>query len=155
MTKSSPFHQPPLTASERRAGPDRRSPPTFPPRFSPYRRRRSAGRREADEAGYVDIYNPASWAVAISILALSLLDALFTVFHLELGLAQEANPLMKTVLQYGGNYGFVSVKVAMTAFPLAIIVLHKEWRLARFAARIILVSYAILTSYHLYLLFVF
>lgn len=137
---------------ERRAAGDRRSPPAFPPRFSAYRRRRSAGRREGDLPGYVDIYDARTWAVALSILALSFIDAVSTTLLINSAHAREANPLMRAVLDFGGAWTFVSVKILLTSFPLAIVVMHKEWRLARFAARTVLLAYVLLAFYHVFLL---
>ena len=141
-----------LVTQERRTGRDRRRPPVFPPRFSAHRRRRCAGRRAGDAPGYVDIYDAATWAVAFSILVLSFIDAASTTLLIRSAHAREANPLMKAVLGFGGAYTFVSVKLLLTSFPLAIIVMHKEWRLARFAARTVLLAYALLAVYHVFLL---
>ena len=137
---------------EERTGEDRREKPTFPPAFSVYRRRRSSGRRQADPARYVDIYDSRTWGVAISILLLSTLDAILTGMQIRSGFFREANPLMNAVLIHGGVHSFVSIKLAMTAMPLAIIILHKEWAVARFAARLCLWAYILLTLYHLYLI---
>ena len=41
----------------------------------------------------------------------------------------------------------------MTILPVAIIMLHKEWALGRYAARLCLWSYIILSLYHMYLIF--
>ena len=90
--------------------------------------------------------------MAISILLLSTLDAVLTGMQIRTGYFREANPLMNAVLVYGGVHSFVSIKLAMTAIPLAIIVLHKEWAVARFAARLCLWAYILLTFYHLYLI---
>jgi hypothetical protein len=137
---------------EERTGEDRRRKAAFPPIFSAYRRRRSSGRRQTDTARYVDIYDAGSWRVAVSILLLSTLDAILTGMQIRTGLFREANPLMNALLVHGGVYSFVSIKLAMTAMPLAIIVLHKEWAAARFAARLCLWAYILLTFYHLYLI---
>jgi hypothetical protein len=64
----------------------------------------------------------------------------------------EANPIMETVLRFGGVYTFAGVKAALTALPLAIIIVHKEWTLARFAARLVLLAYLLVTAYHIYLI---
>lgn len=138
--------------TERRYGGDRRKPAIFPPEFSSYRRRKSSGRRKGDRRGYVDIYDSRTWGVALSVLLLSGLDAVLTGMQIAAGRSREANPLMSLVLNHGGFAAFFSLKVAMTAYPLAIIVLHKEWVLARFAARLCLWSYMSVAIYHLYLI---
>ncbi len=121
--------------------------------FSRHRRRSSAGRRRSDRGGYVDHYDLRSWCIALSVLILSLTDAALTGFQLHGGGVREANPVMNAVLRSGGIYSFFGLKAAMTALPLAIIMLHKEWSLARFAARICLWSYILVAIYHVYLIF--
>jgi hypothetical protein len=136
---------------ERRRSPERRQPAPFPPQFSSFRRRRSRGRRRNDLGGYVDIYDRQSWIIALSVLALSCADAVLTVLQIEKGVVQEANPLMDVVLAWGGAYAFFCLKAAMTAFALAIIILHKEWTLARRMARLCLFFYILILIYHMYL----
>ncbi|HYK89668.1 MAG TPA: DUF5658 family protein [Acidobacteriota bacterium] len=137
---------------ERRSGSDRRGGATFPLRFSGQRRRRSKGRRETDRGGYVDYYDVRSWGIALSVMILSLTDAVLTGAQVRHGSVHEINPVMDAVIRLGGIYSFLSLKAGMTALPLAIIMLHKEWRLGRYAARICLWSYIIVVTYHIYLL---
>ncbi len=80
-----------------------------------------------------------------------MIDAFLTAFQVKRGFVREANPLMNMVLVRCGDYSFVSLKLALTAVPLAILVLHREWRVARYAARVCLWAYILLTCYHLYL----
>lgn len=119
--------------------------------FFPHRRRRSVGRRTTDKVGYVDVYDRRTWALAISVVVLSLLDALLTILHLNAGHVTEANPLLAYIIDAGGLSAFLGVKAAMTSLPLALIILHKQWRLGRVAARVCLWSYIAVTLYHLYL----
>lgn len=141
-------------AEQRRAGPDRRRHKMLPALFSRHRRRRSVGRRKGDTIGYVDYYDWQTWRIALSILILSLLDAGMTGVEIFSGKVREANPLMNLAIEQGGMYTFYSVKAAMTALPLAILVLHKEWRLARITARFCLWSYVLVAFYHVYLVFI-
>jgi hypothetical protein len=136
---------------ERRSCNERRQPTSFPPRFSSFRRRRSRGRRKTDPGGYVDIYDRGSWIVALTVMALSFVDAVLTVLQVEKGIVREANPIMNVVLAWGGAYAFFSLKAAMTAFALAIIIIHKEWVLARYMARLCLICYILILIYHMYL----
>ncbi len=137
--------------AERRRGLDRRQPPIFPPRFSGQRRRSSKGRRKTDRGGYVDIYDRKSWVIALSVMGLSFLDAVLTAFQIRRGMALEANPIMNLAIEWGGMYAFFSLKAAMTAFPLAVIILHKEWLLARQVAHLCIGFYIVILLYHLYL----
>lgn len=151
--KVSSFDSTSVTQSppERRSGQEGRQPAGFPPQFSSQRRRRSKGRRRTDRGGYVDIYDRGSWIVALTVMGLSFLDAVLTVLQIERGVVREANPIMNTVLTWGGVYAFFSLKAAMTAFALAIIILHKEWVLARYMARLCLGCYVLILFYHIYL----
>jgi hypothetical protein len=140
------------TAPERRTTPVRREPATFPPKFSSQRRRRSRGRRKTDHGAYVDIYDRGSWILALTVLGLSFLDAMLTVYQIRKGVAREANPIMSMAIAWGGVYAFFSLKAALTAFPLAIIILHKEWTLARHMARLCLCFYVLILLYHMLLI---
>jgi hypothetical protein len=137
--------------ANRRSGSDRRRQACFPPQFSTFRRRRSSGRRKTDR-GYVDRYDARTWALAISVLVLSTLDAVLTGIQISRGTSREANPLMALAIEYGGIWTFFALKAAMTAFPLAIIILHKEWTAARYAARMCLYCYLAVSVYHIYLM---
>jgi heme exporter protein D len=140
---------------ERRSGIDRRNSGSFWELLCRQpRRRRSRGRRQTDKGAYVDIYDFRTWGIAIAVLLLSLLDAFLTRMHLLRGSAQELNPLMKAIIDMGGYPVFFTAKIAMTIFPMAIIVIHKEWTFGRYAARLCLWAYLLLTCYHFYLLLV-
>jgi hypothetical protein len=80
------------------------------------------------------------------------MDALLTGFHMTKGTAREMNPILDTVLAYGGLPAFFSVKAAMTILPVAIIMIHKEWTMGKYAARLCLWAYILLACYHLYLI---
>ncbi len=138
---------------ERRSGVDRRAPSGFSSVFvSRFRRRASKGRRKTDRGSYVDVYDPRSWSIAITVLILSCLDALMTGIHMTQGSAIELNPVMNAVIVYGGLPAFFGAKAIMTVFPMAVILVHKEWSLGRFAARLCLWSYVLIFLYHLYLI---
>jgi hypothetical protein len=113
----------------------------------------NTGRRDQDSIGYVDYYDGRTWALAIFLFILSTLDAVFTGIEISAGIAREANPLMNLTLRRGGMFAFFGIKAVMTAFPLAILVMHKEWKLARITVRICLFSYLAVVLYHFYLLF--
>ena len=101
--------------------------------------------------GYVDYYDLRTWLVTTAILILSLLDGILTGLQLHQGLSEEANPLMRAVLDRGGIYPFLGVKAALTALPLSVIILHKNWALGRSAARLCLWSYIFVAIYHIFL----
>lgn len=141
-------------AEERRSGIDRRDAVSFRDLFLRRpRRRKSRGRRKTDQGAYVDIYDARTWGIVVAVLALSLLDAILTRFHLMRGSAEEWNPLMRSIIQEGGFPAFYAAKAAMTVFPMAIIMIHKEWALGRCAAWLCLGAYVLLSCYHVFLLF--
>ncbi len=138
----------------RRSGEDRRDDASFWDIVSSrHRRRRSRGRRKTDKGAYVDIYDSRTWCIVVAILLLSLMDALLTGLHVIRGSASELSPILKAFLDYGGLPAFFSAKAAMTLLPILIIMIHKEWTLGRFAARLVLWTYILLAVYHLFLLF--
>ena len=139
--------------TERRSGTDRRKAGLRGLFSGPHRRRRSGGRRSTDR-GYVDIYDGRTWAVALAVLVLSFCDSVMTVLQISAGTVREGNPLLYGLLERGGPWVFFGVKAAMTAFAMAIIVLHKEWRFGRAAARACLWLYIGISLYHLYLVLV-
>ena len=140
---------------ERRSGTDRRNAMSFSKLFArrPLRRK-SRGRRKTDQGAYVDIYDSQTWLIAITVLILSFFDAVLTRMHLMRGSASEANPLMREVIDHGGFPLFYIAKATMTFFPVVVIMIHKEWALGRFAAKLCLLAYVLLSCYHLFLLFV-
>ena len=152
------YYRDPGTGSlctERRNGIDRRTPQSVLSVFtSGFRRRKSKGRRKTDRGGYVDVYDSRTWFIAITVLILSGVDAVMTAIHMIEGTARELNPVMAAVINYGGLPAFFGAKAAMTVFPMAVIFVHKEWRLGKFAARLCLLAYALLSLYHLYLILV-
>jgi hypothetical protein len=139
--------------AERRSGIDRRRAAPFRKvLFHKPRRRKSRGRRESDPGAYVDIYGFRAWSLAIAVLVLSFLDAVLTRLHLVSGYAEEMNPFMRMLIDEAGMPVFFVVKGAMTMFPIAIIIIHKEWVFGRFAARLCLWAYIILSLYHIIIL---
>lgn len=141
-------------AVNRRSGQDRRGRISIFPlsHFRPLRRKKG-GRRETD-GGYVDIYDSRIWLVALSVICLSLMDALLTQRHLIHGSARELNPIMDAAIRTGGMPAFYAFKGILTLIAVSIIMLHKEWSLGRIAARICLWAYILLSLYHLYLVII-
>jgi hypothetical protein len=140
--------------AERRSRMDRRGEASIRTVLSSrQRRRKSRGRRKTDRGAYVDIYDPRTWGIVVAILLLSLMDALLTGLYVIRGSARELNPLLNAILDWGGLPAFYTAKAAMTILPMFVILIHKEWTLARYAARLVLWAYVLLSFYHLLLLF--
>jgi hypothetical protein len=150
------LYRDPLTekiAVNRRSGQDRRDRVSIFPlsHFWPLRRKKG-GRRESD-TGYVDIYDLRTWLVAVSVILLSLMDALLTQRHLMYGSARELNPIMDAVIRIGGMPAFYGTKILLTLVAVTIIMLHKEWSMGKIAARVCLWAYILISLYHIYLVF--
>jgi len=118
-----------------------------------HRRRRSSGRREYD-CGYVDLYDGRIWALSLAVLGLSFCDSVLTVLQISAGTVKEGNPLLRILLERGGPWAFFGLKFGLTSLAMAGIVLHKEWRLGRAAARACLWIYVAVCLYHLYLVII-
>jgi hypothetical protein len=141
------------TLADRRSGIDRRDLSKFRFLLTRPRRRRKGGRRKTDRGGYVDIYDFRTLSVVAAILILSFLDAVLTGLQVSRGSAHELNPLLDVAISLGGIPALFGVKAAMTLIPVAVILVHKEWTLGRYAARLCLWSYILVSVYHLYLVF--
>jgi hypothetical protein len=139
--------------ADRRSGVDRRAQVNIWDLLSnKHSRRKSRGRRKTDKGAYVDVYDVKSVVLAIAVLILSLIDALFTRMHLVRGSAQEWNPLLNAIINHGGLPAFFAAKAIMTAFPMALILVHKEWNWGKYAAQFCLFAYILITFYHLCLI---
>lgn len=90
-------------------------------------RRRSVRRASEDSISRLDRYSAPLFAATILILVLSTLDAGFTVYLLEHGLATEANPLMAGLLSANVQL-FSYSKTALTGCGLILLVLYSEER---------------------------
>ena len=115
---------------ERRVGGDRRQKPT--PALSVLRNggQRRVGRRQGDtDRTYVDHFTPGDVALLLSIFLLNILDALFTLLWLQRGGA-EANPFMAFLLEMGEG-AFLLQKCFVVGIWLVILLIHKNFRLAR------------------------
>jgi hypothetical protein len=139
---------------ERRQRWDRRAEPTRawtgllsflrPPQAPPLRRR--AGRRAADQVGYVDRYTRQDLALLLTIFLLNVADAFLTLLWLGRG-GREANPVMDFLLDIG-PWAFIAQKCLVVGLWLVILVVHKNFRLARIGLYSALVVYGLLLIVH-------
>jgi hypothetical protein len=140
-------------AAERRLAVDRRGRPT--PALSRFwlRGQRRGARRDAERWNvYVDRYGRGEWLLIWGILVLSLLDMVFTLFHLGAG-GTEANPIMAWVLATGGNSFFGAVKVASTVVGLLVLLLHVRFRKVKALLTFAFILYAGVFVFHVWLTF--
>ena len=136
-------------AVDRRSGHDRRERPTsvWGNPFGLQRRKR--GRRKGeDQNSFVDIYRKRDAAVLISILVLNILDALMTLIHIQRG-GREENPVMAHLLNDGDYAGFLFQKCGVVGSLLLILIIHKNFVIARRAMWVILAGYLGLFAYHI------
>lgn len=135
---------------DRRVSPDRRARPTrFWDTLVGPRRRRS-GRRASDQRGlYVDVYHGTDVALVLTVFVLNLLDAAFTLNYLGYG-GTEENPFMQRLLE-AGNATFLFEKCFVVGFWLVLLIVHKNFRIARIGLWLLLVVYAALFGWHVFL----
>ncbi len=111
----------------RRDLPDRRRQPTPPISYYTFRGRRQGNRRSGDAQRnyYIDRFHPKVVAGALLIMLLSMLDAIFSLYHINQG-AIEINPLLNLCLSQGQGC-FLVAKFLMTSVCLLCLVLHQNF----------------------------
>jgi len=140
---------------ERRNAPDRRQIPSD--LFSVYkvsgRQRRIARRREDNRKHLIaDVYSSRLWLKLLSLYALSLIDAYLTILLINLGIAEEINPIMAFYLGYGSR-SFVMIKVMFTAAPLFLLCLSKDFSMTKITLKSSIMIYLIIVIYELSIIF--
>lgn len=142
-----------------RNGPDRRTHGLKSFWNSLHMRRRKGMRRDKDEmiSHYVDVHDQTTIWTTIAIIVLSCTDSFLTLTLLQQGLAYEANPVMRALIETDTTL-FVAGKAAVTIFCLLFLVAHKNFWLFNNRLRTktilfsILVGYIVLINYELVLL---
>ncbi len=132
---------------DRRTKPDRRSSPTrvWDSLFGFKGRRR--GRRAGEERDlYVDTYTRTDVLLLLGVFVLNILDAFFTLRWLQMG-GGEGNPLMDVLIQ-SNDLLFLLQKCVVVGFWLVILVIHKNFRIARIGLWAALILYALILIYH-------
>lgn len=139
----------PSGSEPRRRGPDRRERPT--PRFSRYSlhggRRRTFRREEEREGSFVDVYGLRLWLIVLWVVLMNLGDSFFTLVHLQSG-GTELNPVAKALLETG-RAPFVFTKSLLIGLALCVLVIHKNFFLARIGLWTAAATYTVLFCYHL------
>ncbi len=139
----------PEIQSEAYRGPDRRKNPTA--RLSKFSllggRRRQVRRDEEREGSFVDIYDFRLWCVVLWVTLMNLGDSFFTLVHLQSG-GVELNPVAKALLETGRG-SFVFTKTFLIGIALCVLVIHKNFFLARIGLWTAAGTYTLLVGYHL------
>jgi hypothetical protein len=133
------------------SGPDRRGEGT--PRFSRFSlwggRRRGPREKTGREGSFVDIYSTRLLMAVFWIALMNAADSFFTMMHLQRG-GIELNPLAGQLLRLGRGE-FVLAKSLLIAVALVVLVIHKNFSLARVGLFMAAGAYTLLVGYHLYL----
>lgn len=104
--------------------------------YSLVKRRRKGLRRTADrhKGHYVDLHEPKFLVIGLAILVMSCMDAHFTLLLLQRG-AEEINPLMKLLIDIDTTL-FIKTKIAVTAFGVVFIIVHRNFWLLKNKIRV-------------------
>ena len=114
-------------------------------------RRRSIRRKKDRKTHiYVDVYGHYLLLSLLLIILLSVLDAYFTIFHVEKG-AREINPLMDFLLGYG-NTSFFIIKYILTALGLMLLCIYKSLVISRTVIICLLFFYLTVFANHVFLI---
>jgi hypothetical protein len=142
---SVPRVEEPWNGEERRKA-DRRNQPTRPWSGFLTPLRRAHGRRSEDQASYVDRYTKQDVILLLTIFLLNVGDAFFTLLWLSRG-GREANPVMDFFLDIG-PWAFLGQKCLVVGLWLVILVVHKNFRMARIGLYSALFVYGMLMILH-------
>jgi hypothetical protein len=86
----------------------------------------------------------------LGIFSLSAVDAFFTLMWIKSGLAVEANPLLKDLIEHG-DFSFLATKIALTGLGCLFLASVKDRsRFAKIAIVSLFLVYVTLTMYHMY-----
>lgn len=83
-----------------------------------------------------------------ALLFLNLLDGIFTLVFLQMGVAQELNPLMRMAYEVSPLV-FMLVKVGVVELGVLVLLMHRQYRFARWALNAGAFLYAAIVVYHL------
>lgn len=137
---------------DRRGGDRRRRATPMLSRYTLFGGRRAHDRRNPGSVNqYVDRYPPMLATGLITIGLLCALDAVFTLIHLQKG-GSEANPIMDALITVAGPRLFLILKCVVTNVGLLVLCVHKNFRFVRSVIGGLLLVYAALLAYHIYLM---
>ncbi len=109
--------------------------------------RRKHGRRTGEQDNiYVDSYSRNDVALTIGVLVLNVLDAFFTLRWLEMG-GGEGNPLMDMLIK-SSDMLFLLQKCVVVGLWLVVLIVHKNFRVARMGLWGALALYVGILFYH-------
>jgi hypothetical protein len=86
--------------------------------------------------------------LVVALILLNLIDAVFTLFWVESGIAEEANLLLEGILSQSA-IGFVSVKMMLVSLGVLLLWRQRQRRLAVAGIVVAFAAYNTLLVYHL------
>jgi len=114
--------------------------------------RRTSFRRAGEgHHAYIDGLARRVVALAAFVYGSAILDALFTLLHLQDG-GGEANPLMHLALAHSQTL-FLALKIGFTGPAVWVLAAHQQWPLARHSLSGLALGYGAVLGYHLVLCF--
>jgi hypothetical protein len=137
---------------ERRSLQDRRKKPASSWSFYTFFGRRRKFRRKSDQGkgGYTDRFSPTLFILIILILALNILDSLFTMIIIDLG-GKEFNPIVRSVIALHGDRFWIW-KFMMVSGSLVLLYIHRGFRFLRPVLIAITSLYLVLVIYQIVLI---
>jgi hypothetical protein len=138
-----------IERADRRTAPDRRHKPAdLCSAYLITGGRRRSSRRKGDKRKHLiaDHYSSWLWLKLLSIYTLSLIDAYLTMLLIDLGVAEEINPVMAFYLGYGPR-SFVVMKLLFTAAPLFLLCLSKDFSITKITLRSSIMIYLSIVIY--------
>ena len=129
---------------------ERRHRPTpFFSRHTFFGGRRARFRRTGDESDtYVDLYDSRLAALVLVFFALTVFDAIATVYYIDHAHGSEWNPIADWMLKQGRGF-FVMAKGIPTGVLILFVLMHKNFRYGKTALAIGFGFYFLLAVYHL------
>lgn len=88
---------------------------------------------------------------SVALLVLNLMDGLFTLFFLQLAVAEEINPFMRAAYEHSPML-FMLAKMVVVNAGLLLLCLHRKMRASRLAIRAGAFVYGCINVYHVVLL---
>lgn len=143
----------PTATTQRKPGTDRRKRPT--PFFNRYflrGRRRAPRRAEEDGPGYVDRPRPRAIIRTCILIVLSIADIILTDYEIRMGFAEEANPVMLSLLLALGSHTAWLLKAVVTICGAWFLLAHARWRTGSKGLILLNIYYAWIVMIHVVLL---
>jgi hypothetical protein len=108
-------------------------------------------KRDRKTYWYVDRYGHRLLVALLLIVLFSVLDAYFTIFHVEKG-AREINPFMSFLIDSGDIY-FFAIKYILTALSIFLLCIYKNLLVVRVLIPSIVFIYVAVLAHHVSLIF--